>query len=180
MRPSSGGAVPPEFVSLFFRPFGAESVPTRYPRLAPWALILRRFAAISSWAHLATPFDFAHGRLSRLFRAGLNLATPFDFAHGRLSRVFRGSYVTFELALELAIQTPPGLASFHFYSRRCRAGLLHIAAPQLRSGTVLSSENIYNLFTISMLDNRGVGNPAILLDKQPLKFLQLALNGFKC
>jgi len=30
---------------VFFRPFGAASVPTYYPRLAPWAVILRRFAA---------------------------------------------------------------------------------------------------------------------------------------
>jgi len=43
----ANSVVPPESVSqLFFRPFGAESVSTNYPRLAPWALILRRFAAI--------------------------------------------------------------------------------------------------------------------------------------
>jgi hypothetical protein len=47
--------VPPETVpQLFFRPFGAESVPTPmspvrttpYPRLAPWAVILRRCEAL--------------------------------------------------------------------------------------------------------------------------------------
>jgi hypothetical protein len=31
---------------LFFRPFGAESIANLYPRLAPWAVILRRFAAV--------------------------------------------------------------------------------------------------------------------------------------
>jgi hypothetical protein len=29
----------------FFRPFGARACKTFYPRLAPWALFLRRFAA---------------------------------------------------------------------------------------------------------------------------------------
>src|SRR5882724_187213 len=33
-------------LQLFFRPFGAESIPVTYPRLAPWALLLRRFAAV--------------------------------------------------------------------------------------------------------------------------------------
>ena len=31
---------------VFFRPFGAGSFPIFYPRLAPWAVILRRFAVV--------------------------------------------------------------------------------------------------------------------------------------
>jgi hypothetical protein len=39
-------------VSQLFRPFGAESVPNHHPRLTPWALILRRFAA--TWGLIPT------------------------------------------------------------------------------------------------------------------------------
>jgi len=159
------------------------------------------FAAISSWAHLAPPFDSAQGRLSRLFRAGLILRRPST----SLKAGFRGYFEVgsilwcpstplgagFRGYFEAHISLSNSRSSwryrllgdshrFNFSSRHCRAGLSHIAAARLRRGTVLSSENIYNIFIISMLANRGLGNPAILLDKQPLKFLQLALNGFKC
>ena len=33
------------FANDFYRPFGAGYLPGFYPRLAPWALFLRRFAA---------------------------------------------------------------------------------------------------------------------------------------
>jgi hypothetical protein len=43
--------------SLFFRPFGAESLAANYPRLAPWAVILRRFAAVSTLRRFAAVFE---------------------------------------------------------------------------------------------------------------------------
>jgi len=73
--------VPPETVpQLFFRPFGAESVPTPmspvrttpYPRLAPWAVILRRFAAMrGSYPTFELALEVRHSLLrdSSLFLA---------------------------------------------------------------------------------------------------------------
>src|ERR1017187_10858296 len=50
-RARENSVVPPKSVSqLLFRPFGAWSIPTGHPRLAPWAAFLRRFAALFSLA----------------------------------------------------------------------------------------------------------------------------------
>ena len=119
-----------------FAPLGLNQFPTRYPRLPPWALILRRFAAISRWAQSCGALRLRSGQAFAAISSWAHLAPPFDFAQGRLSRVFRGSYLTFELALELAIQTPPGLASFHFLfpALPCRAFTYRRCAAEARNG----------------------------------------------
>src|SRR5882724_5336360 len=65
--------IPPESLSqIFFRPFGAESVPTYYPRLAPWAVILRRFAAISRLlSNCELALELRHSPLRDLNRSRL-------------------------------------------------------------------------------------------------------------
>jgi hypothetical protein len=146
---ASGGAVPPEFVSLFFRPFGAESVPTRYPRLAPLALILRRFAAISSWAQSCAALTSLKAGFRGYFEALISLSNSRSCWRYKL---LRDSH------------------RFTSSSRHCGAGLSHIAAARLRRGTVLSSENICNLFIISMVANSCLGNPAISLTSSHSNF----------
>src|SRR6266542_1242359 len=87
---------------LFFRPFGARSFRAFYPRLAPWALIFRRFAAGGGHLHSAVSEKTRFSR--RLFGA-----LSFPTCHPRIARPLRNSCRPLKRTRFIPLR-PPGTA----------------------------------------------------------------------